>query len=39
MGRIRSVFINADKLEGFEDKKIGKNFKIQNLADTAASLY
>ena len=39
MGRIRSVFINTDKLEGFEDKKLGKHFKIQNLADTAASLY
>jgi uncharacterized protein len=39
MGRIRSVFINSDKLEGFEDKKIGKHYKIQNLADTSASLY
>lgn len=40
MGRIRSVFISgAGSLEGFEDKKIGKHFKIQNLADTAASLY
>jgi uncharacterized membrane protein YuzA (DUF378 family) len=39
MGRIRSVFINSDKLEGFEDKKIGKSYRIQNLADTSASLY
>lgn len=39
MGRINTVFLNQAPVEGFEDKKLDKNYKIQNLADTAASLY
>jgi uncharacterized membrane protein YuzA (DUF378 family) len=38
MGRINTAFLNRD-VEGFEDKKLDKNYKIINLADTAASLY
>jgi hypothetical protein len=39
MGRIKSLFLTENKVEGFEDKKTDKNYKIQNLADTAASIY
>jgi uncharacterized membrane protein YuzA (DUF378 family) len=39
MGKINSVFLNQNKVEGFEDKKLDKNYKIMNLADTAASIY
>jgi uncharacterized membrane protein YuzA (DUF378 family) len=39
MGRINTVFLNQGNVEGFEDKKLDKNYKIVNLADTAASLY
>jgi uncharacterized membrane protein YuzA (DUF378 family) len=38
MGRINTAFLNQP-VEGFEDKKLDKNYKIVNLADTAASLY
>ncbi len=38
MGRINTAFLNQG-VEGFEDKKLDKNYKIVNLADTAASLY
>lgn len=38
MGRINTAFLNQP-VEGFEDKKTDKNYKIVNLADTAASLY
>lgn len=36
MGRITTVFLDQEKVEGFEDHK---NYKIKNLADTSASLY
>ena len=41
MGRIRTVAVGQDKaaIEGFEDRKTDKNYKVQNLADSAASLY
>lgn len=39
MGRINTVFLNQEQVEGFEDKKIDKNYKVINLADTSASLY
>jgi uncharacterized membrane protein YuzA (DUF378 family) len=39
MGKINTTFVNQAKVEGFEDKKTDKNYKIQNLADTAASIY
>jgi uncharacterized membrane protein YuzA (DUF378 family) len=39
MGRINTTFLNKQPVEGFEDKKLDKNYKIQNLADTSASLY
>jgi uncharacterized membrane protein YuzA (DUF378 family) len=39
MGKINTTFVNQPKVEGFEDKKTDKNYKIQNLADTAASIY
>ncbi len=39
MGRINTAFLNQAAVEGFEDKKTDKNYKIVNLADTAASLY
>ena len=39
MGRINTAFLNQVPVEGFEDKKIDKKYKIKNLADTAASLY
>jgi uncharacterized membrane protein YuzA (DUF378 family) len=38
MGRINTAFLNQN-VEGFEDKKTDKNYKVVNLADTAASLY
>lgn len=38
MGRINTAFLNQS-VEGFEDKKTDKNYKVVNLADTAASLY
>lgn len=39
MGKINTTFVGQAKVEGFEDKKTDKNYKIQNLADTAASIY
>ena len=39
MGKINSVFLDQPKLEGFEDKKLDKNYKVMNLADSAASIY
>jgi uncharacterized membrane protein YuzA (DUF378 family) len=42
MGRIKTVFLSDNKVEGFESQKIdtySKSYKIQNLADSAASLY
>lgn len=39
MGRINTVFVNQNKVEGFENNKINKSYKIQNLADTSASIY
>ena len=39
MGKITTVFLDKNKVEGFEDKKTDKNYKIMNLADTAASIY
>jgi hypothetical protein len=39
MGRITTVFLDQNKVEGFEDKKTDKNYKIMNLADSAASIY
>lgn len=39
MGKINTVFLNDKPVEGFEDKKLDKNYKIVNLADTAASIY
>ena len=39
IGKINTVFIDSPPIEGFEDKKIDKNYKIHNLADTSASIY
>lgn len=39
MGKINSIFLDQPKVEGFEDKKIDKNYKVMNLADSAASIY
>jgi uncharacterized membrane protein YuzA (DUF378 family) len=39
MGEIKTVYVNQNKVEGFENNKIDKNYKIVNLADTSASLY
>jgi len=38
MGRINTAFLNQS-VEGFENNKTDKNYKIVNLADTSASLY
>jgi len=39
MGRIRTVAVKQTAVEGFENNKTDKNYKIINLADTSASLY
>jgi uncharacterized membrane protein YuzA (DUF378 family) len=39
MGEIKTVYVNQNKVEGFENNKTDKNFKIVNLADTSSSLY
>ena len=39
MGKINTVFLDKQPVEGFEDNKTDKNYKIKNLADTSASLY
>ena len=39
MGKITTVFLDQAKVEGFEDKKTDKNYKVMNLADSAASIY
>lgn len=39
MGKINTIFISDNKVEGFEEQKTDKNYKIQNLADTSASIY
>lgn len=39
MGKINTSFIHAKSIEGYENNKIDKNYKIVNLADTSASLY
>ena len=39
MGKITTVFLDQPKVEGFEDKKTDKNYKVMNLADSAASIY
>jgi uncharacterized protein len=39
MGRINTVFLNQQGPEGFEDHLTDKNYKVKNLADTAASQY
>lgn len=39
MSSIKSVFLNKNEVEGFESKKLNKNLKIMNLADTSASIF
>lgn len=39
MGKINTVSVNQNKVEGFENKKLDKNYKIVNLADTSASIF
>lgn len=39
MGKVNTIFVNDVPVEGFEDNKTDKNYKIVNLADTSASLY
>jgi hypothetical protein len=39
MGKINTIFVNDNKVEGFESHKTDKNYKIVNLADTSASIY
>jgi uncharacterized membrane protein YuzA (DUF378 family) len=39
MGKINTVFVDQNKVEGFEEKITDKKYKIVNLADTSASLY
>lgn len=39
MGKINTIFVNDNKVEGFECNKTDKNYKITNLADTSASIY
>ena len=39
MGKINTIFVNDNKVEGFESHKTDKNYKILNLADTSASIY
>ena len=39
MGKINTIFVNDNKVEGFECNKTDKNYKILNLADTSASIY
>jgi uncharacterized membrane protein YuzA (DUF378 family) len=39
MGKIHTVFVNKNTVEGYENNKTDKNYKIVNLADTSASLY
>jgi uncharacterized membrane protein YuzA (DUF378 family) len=38
MGKINTLFLDQ-KVEGFENNKTDKNYKIVNLADTSASIY
>ena len=39
MGRIHTAFINTKPVEGFEQQKTDRNYKVRNLADSSASLY
>lgn len=39
MGKINTSFINKTNVEGYENNKTDKNYKIINLADTSASIY
>jgi uncharacterized membrane protein YuzA (DUF378 family) len=39
MGRIHTLFLNQSGPEGFENQQLDKNYKVQNLADSAASIY
>lgn len=39
MGPIKTVFVDQNKVEGFETHIGDKKFKIVNLADTSASIY
>jgi len=39
MGRIHTTFINTKQVEGFEQQKTDRNYKVRNLADSSASLY
>jgi len=39
MGRIETAFLDKEKVDGFEDMKTDKNYKVKNLADTSASIY
>jgi uncharacterized membrane protein YuzA (DUF378 family) len=39
MGKINTSFIHTKSIEGYENNKTDKNYKIVNLADTSASLY
>lgn len=39
MGRVNTVFLNSSGPEGFENQPTDKNYKIKNLADSAASQY
>jgi uncharacterized membrane protein YuzA (DUF378 family) len=39
MGKINTVSVNQNKVEGFENNKLDKNYKIVNLADTSASIF
>jgi hypothetical protein len=39
MGRINTVMLNKNTIEGFEQNKTNKSYKVVNLADTSASIY
>jgi uncharacterized membrane protein YuzA (DUF378 family) len=39
MGKINTISVNKNEIEGFEDNKTDKNYKVLNLADTSASIY
>ena len=39
MGKINTVMLNKNTVEGFEHNKTHKSYKVVNLADTSASIY
>ena len=39
MGRVNTIFLNSSGPEGFENQITDKNYKMKNLADSAASQY